>query len=317
MIMLPPANPEGSVMKFVQRSWKVGLVFFLLLVVFGPLNCTFMDRGPNPTEPSNSVSLTTAANFYASRGLYDDKYGVYVQPGEFVLNIPEAGRHWIFYQTRYAGFAVIVKIEAPALIYVGLNEGEEVTSIFTNAVPDNIALPAAAVQQVAVDPGVKLLVNTQVVPIYTTDVSYCQDEACIAEEMMNWIVRTPSYTWPDGRNEGALADLYQATQGAAFNASAALSQDDDVLGISLLLSSAVVYCDGGCCQADYPCGCSSESEIWNAQDETCTERGENMSGDQVHPPSPPSCTSANCSACTTSSACSSAGCTWSSGSCYN
>jgi hypothetical protein len=198
-----------------------------------------------------------------------------------------------------------------------LNEGEEVTSIFTNVVPDNIALPAAAMQQVAVDPAVKLLVNTQVVPIYTTDVSHCQDEACISNEMMNWIVRTPSYTWPDGRTEGTLADLYQATQGAAFNTSAAMSQDDDVLGISLLLSSDVVYCDGGCCNADYPCGCSSESEIWNAQTKTCDQRGEDLSVDQVHPPDSPSCTSANCSACTTSSACSAAsGCYWSDGSCW-
>lgn len=343
-------------MKLVRRSWKVGLVFLLLLLVFGPVTCTFLDRGSDLTGPVSEVGGTAAGNFYASRGLYDDKYGVYVRKGEFVLNIPTAGRHWIFYQTTVGGFVLVTQIAAPALIYVGLGDQVEVTNIFSDVVPQEIALPNAAQQQIALkaaDPEVTLLVKTTVLPVYTTDISYCQDEACIMKEMMNWIVQTPGYTWPDGRTEGPLADLYQLTQGSAFKASAAASQDDSgkgVLGISALLSSAVRYCSGGCGCYSYPCGCTSETEIWNAQNETCTqnnveemdegdvselnlangetcEGNDDCSSNYCNPntkiceeqPSPgggggPVCSSSNCGACGDESSCwATSYCFWDSG----
>ena len=241
-------------MKIVRRSWKVGLVFFLLLLVFGPVTCTFFDRESNLTGPAIDVSGPAAANFYASRGLYDDQYGIYSTKGEFVLNIPQAGRHWIFYQTTIGDFVLIVEIEAAALIYVGMPDDVEATAVYSDIIPDDVILPASTALQMALssapNPNVTLLVSTRVIPIYTTDVTYCQDEDCVINEVKDWIVETPSYIWPDGRTQGTLTELYELTQGSeASKLSAAVLQESinaKGLDISILLSSQYSTKDNGC-----------------------------------------------------------------------
>lgn len=252
---------------------KTGLGLLVLVLMFGPVTCTFWDEGSNLTGPTITTSGISAANFYASRGLYNDQYGIYTTKGEFVLNIPQAGRHWIFYQTVLGDFVLIVEIEAAALIYVGMPGDVEATAVYSDIIPDDVLLPAATAQQVALnsapDPNVTLLVKTQVISIYTTDVTYCQDEDCVINEAKDWIVQTPSYIWPDGRTQGTLTELYELTQGStASKLSAAVLQESinaKGVDISILLSSQYYRKDGGCTNANQ------------------TQNATQLSANQVHP----------------------------------
>lgn len=119
-------------MKRFRRMSRTRLLAGSLLLagVMALSACAWFGDDAAPTGPATGpLDVSAVTNFYASRPVIETEgYGVYSQKELIVVQVPEAGDYLLVYQTDASIAAAAFRAAEPALAYIGLNEGEEVSN---------------------------------------------------------------------------------------------------------------------------------------------------------------------------------------------
>ena len=203
-----------------------------------------------------------------------------------MVSVPEAGNYGIGYRTELGDFVLLVKTTGGALIYVGLQAGDVVSNVGAYRIPETVALPEALFVNMALpsrngakSAAVTLLAQSRVILVSSTDVSYCQgNEDCVLNEVLNWVVQTPSFTWPNGGHEGALRELYDSTPSASAKTALRDIAGEQHAFLRMAMSfgqdKATREMAGGCYPEDAIAGCQ-------------TSNNDDLSEEEAYPPEAP------------------------------